>query len=57
LVKLGADTSRAMHDAQRGLAGDFEEESVWDQATQAEIPLDRAGYREIVKLLNTLGIV
>jgi hypothetical protein len=68
LVKRGADASRAMHDAQRGLAGDFEEESVdllkpeealdvYDPVTQRYIGrLDREGYREIVELLRELGI-
>ena len=46
LVARGADTTRAMHIAQRGLAGDFEDDP----------RLDRAGYREIVELLQTLGV-
>jgi hypothetical protein len=56
LVKRGADASRAMYHAQRGLAGDFEEESVYDPEKQAEVPLDREGYREIIELLQSLGI-
>ncbi len=35
LVKRGADATRAMDHAQRGLAGDFEDESVYDPAKQA----------------------
>ena len=46
LVERGADTSRAMDLAQRGLAGGFEYDA----------RLDRAGYREIVELLRELGI-
>jgi hypothetical protein len=46
LVQRGADTSRAMHIAQRGLAGDFEDDP----------SLDREGYREIVELLRELGM-
>jgi len=46
LVKRGADAARAMHYAQRGLAGDFEDDP----------NLDREGYREIVELLQSLGI-
>jgi hypothetical protein len=45
-----------MYHAQRGLAGDFEEESVYDPETQAETPLDREGYRQIIELLRELGI-
>jgi hypothetical protein len=56
LVKRGADTSHALHHAQRGLAGDFEEQSIYDPAAQKEIPLDREGYREIIELLRELGI-
>ena len=55
LVKRGADATRAMHHAQRGLAGDFENESVYDPVAQKVIPLDREGYREIVELLRELG--
>jgi hypothetical protein len=46
LVQRGADTRLAMHLAQRGLAGDFEDDP----------SLDREGYREIIELLKTLGI-
>ena len=46
LVKRGADATRAMDCARRGLAGDFEDDP----------RLDREGYREIVELLQTLGI-
>jgi sulfatase modifying factor 1 len=46
LVARGADTTRAMHLAQRGLAGDFEDDP----------RLDRDGYREIVELLRELGV-
>ena len=46
LVKRGADASRAMDCAQRGLAGDFEDDP----------RLDREGYREIVELLRELGV-
>jgi hypothetical protein len=46
LVERGADTTRAMELAQRGLAGGFE----YDER------LDREGYREIVELLRDLGI-
>ena len=46
LVERGADTTRAMERAQRGLAGGFE----YDER------LDREGYREIVELLRDLGI-
>jgi hypothetical protein len=54
--------------AQRGLAGDFEDETievpkpeealdVYDPATQWYTRrLDREGYREIVELLRELGI-
>ena len=45
-----------MHNAQRGLAGAFEEESVWDSEKQSEVFLDREGYREIVELLRELGV-
>ena len=44
LVPRGADTSRAMHVAQRGLAGDFE-----------DLPPPEA-YREIIELLRELGV-
>jgi len=56
LVKRGADTSHAMHCAQRGLAGDFEDDTIYDPEKQAEVPLDREGYREIIELLRQLGI-
>jgi hypothetical protein len=68
LVKRGADATDAMDCAQRGLAGDFEDETVdlakpeevgdaYDPATQRYIRrLDREGYREIVALLRELGI-
>ena len=68
LVKRGADASRAMDLAQRGLAGDFEDESVdlakpeeagdvYDPATQRYIRrLEREGYREIIELLRELGV-
>lgn len=46
LVERGADTTRAMDHAQRGLAGDFEDDP----------RLDREGYREIVELLRELGV-
>jgi len=46
LVKRGADASRAMDFAQRGMAGDFEDDP----------RLDREGYREIIELLRELGI-
>ena len=46
LVKRGADATRAMDCAQRGLAGAFEDDP----------RLDREGYREIVELLRELGI-
>jgi hypothetical protein len=46
LVERGADSTRAMHLAQRGLAGDFEDDP----------RLDREGYREIVQLLQELGV-
>jgi hypothetical protein len=46
LVERGADTTRAMDFAQRGSAGDFE----YDPS------LDREGYREIVELLQELGV-
>jgi hypothetical protein len=42
----GADTSRAMEIAQRGLAGDFEDDP----------SLDREGYREIIELLRELSV-
>jgi hypothetical protein len=68
LVKRGADATLAMELAQRGLAGDFEDESVgvpkpdevgdvYDPATQWYTRrLDREGYREIIELLRELGI-
>lgn len=46
LVRRGADTTRALHFAQRGLAGDFEDDP----------RLDREGYREIIDLLRELGV-
>jgi hypothetical protein len=46
LVQRGADATRAMRCAQRGLAGAFE----------ADPRLDREGYRDIVELLQTLGV-
>jgi hypothetical protein len=46
LVKRGADATRAMELAQRGLAGDYEDDA----------SLDRKGYREIIELLRELGI-
>jgi hypothetical protein len=46
LVERGADGTRAMDIAQRGLAGDFEDDP----------RLDRAGYREIIALLRELGV-
>ena len=46
LVQRGADATHAMDRAQRGLAGDFEDDP----------RLDREGYREILKLLRELGI-
>ena len=42
LLKRGADSTRAMNCAQRGLAGDFEDDH----------RLNREGYREIVELLR-----
>jgi hypothetical protein len=44
LVERGADPSRAMHLAERGLAGDFE-----------DLPPPEA-YREIIELLRELGV-
>jgi sulfatase modifying factor 1 len=44
LVERGADTTRAMHLAQRGLAGDFE-----------DLPPPEA-YQEILELLRELGV-
>ena len=46
LVQRGADATRAMDCAQRGLAGAFEDDP----------RLDREGYREIIELLRELGI-
>ena len=46
LVERGAETSRAMHVAERGLAGDFEDDP----------SLDREGYREIIEWLRELGV-
>jgi hypothetical protein len=68
LVQRGADATHAMQLAQRGLAGEFEDQStdlakpeevndVYDPATQRYIRrLDREGYREIIELLRELGI-
>lgn len=68
LVKRGTDATEAMHCAQRGLAGDFEDEitdlakpdevgDVYDPAMQRYIRrLDREGYRQIIELLRELGI-
>ena len=44
LVERGADTTGAMHLAERGLAGDFE-----------DVPPPEA-YREIIELLRELGV-
>jgi hypothetical protein len=46
LVARGADTTRALHTAHRGLAGDFEDDP----------RLDREGYREVIELLRELGV-
>ena len=46
LIERGADTSKAMACAQHGLAGDYEDDP----------SLDRAGYPEIIELLQSLGI-
>ncbi|HVJ83542.1 MAG TPA: SUMF1/EgtB/PvdO family nonheme iron enzyme, partial [Planctomycetia bacterium] len=46
LIERGADASRAVVAAQRGLAGDYEDDPT----------LDRESYREIVALLRELGI-
>ncbi|QEG41237.1 hypothetical protein UC8_32560 [Roseimaritima ulvae] len=46
LVKRGAEASRAMSLAQRGLAGDFEDDP----------SLDREGYQDIVELLRELNV-
>lgn len=46
LIERGADVTHAMDHAQRGLAGAFEDDP----------SLDREGYREVVQLLNELGI-
>jgi hypothetical protein len=46
LVERGADATRAWQLAQRGLAGDFEDDP----------SLEREGYRKIVGLLRKLGI-
>jgi hypothetical protein len=46
LVQRGADASRAMHIAERGLAGAYEDDP----------SLNREGYREIIELLRELGI-
>jgi hypothetical protein len=46
LIQRGADATRAMNCAQRGLAGAYEDDP----------RLDREGYREIVELLQELGI-
>lgn len=55
LVRRGADTTHALRDARRGLAGDFEDEAIEDPV-EGKRPLDRDGYREIVELLRSLGI-
>ena len=55
LVKRGADSTRAMAAAQRGLAGDFEDQTVED-LVEGERPLGREGYREVIELLRELGI-
>jgi hypothetical protein len=44
LIERGADTTRAMEVAQRGLAGEFE-----------DVPPPEA-YREIIELLRELGV-
>jgi hypothetical protein len=46
LVERGADTTRAMDCAQRGLAGAYEDDP----------RLDREGYRDIIELLQELGV-
>ena len=46
LVERGADSTRAMDSAQRGLSGAFEDDP----------SLDREGYREVVELLEELGV-
>jgi hypothetical protein len=46
LVQRGADATRAMEVAQRGLAGAFEDDP----------RLDREGYREIIELLRELDV-
>jgi ankyrin repeat protein len=46
LAQRGADATHAMDCARRGLAGDFEDDP----------RLEREGYREIVELLQTLGV-
>jgi sulfatase modifying factor 1 len=46
LVERGADSTRAMEVAQRGLAGAFENDP----------SLDREGYREVIDLLRELGV-
>ena len=68
LIQRGADATKAMALAQRGLAGDFEDEStdlakpeeagdVYDPATQRYLRrLDGEGYREIIELLRELGV-
>jgi hypothetical protein len=47
LVRRGAKTEGALQRARNGLAGAYE---------GADASLDREGYREIVELLQTLGI-
>jgi hypothetical protein len=56
LVRRGADTTCAMDCAQRGLAGAYEGDTIYDHGKQAEVPLNREGYREIIELLRELGI-
>ena len=57
LVKRGADATDAIDLAKRGLAGEFEDQTVEDPADKSVTrPLDREGYREIVELLRELGI-
>ena len=46
LAERGADTTRAIEVAQRGLAGAYEDDP----------RLDREGYREIIELLRELGV-
>jgi hypothetical protein len=44
-----------MHNAHRGLAGVFEDQTVEDPE-KGELPLDREGYREIIEFLKALGV-